>query len=264
MQPKPARRSCLSAAFSCPQETRKPLRFFTLPTVCPGALGTVFRCPHPARKRLVPWASSVYQRGSRARCHVVNGELLHSACPRGTIDCHRGGGGGRCSHYSAPENSGRTGHDAPRTVDMLALSACLLSAIVPVGIDLATLTPDQADRLRTVVVELRPTLGPRIGTFGGKTGYDHRSMDGRCRTVWVPTGTKVEDVVLVGRVEVIDHQPAGMFPGFVEVRFRGGPVVSVVPYVRIDPRFQGLHKRNASRTISERCIFRWTRAGIKA
>ena len=68
------------------------------------------------------------------------------------------------------------------------------------------------------------TLNPRIGTFGGFTGYDHRSADGRCRTFWVPTGTKVEDVVLVGRVEVIDHQPAGMFPGFVELRFEDGRV----------------------------------------
>ena len=104
---------------------------------------------------------------------------------------------------------------------MLALSVCLLSAIVPMGIDLATLTPDQADRLSSVVVELKPTLGPRIGTFGGKTGYDHRSTDGRCRTVWVPAGTKVENVVIVGRVRVIDHQPDGTFPGFTEVRFTG-------------------------------------------
>ena len=72
------------------------------------------------------------------------------------------------------ETPNRTAHNAPRTADMLALSACLLSAVGPVWIDLATLTPDQADRLssfRRRCEEERPALVPQcVGTYSGWPG----------------------------------------------------------------------------------------------
>ena len=103
---------------------------------------------------------------------------------------------------------------------MLTLAQFVLSVIGPVPIDLATVTPDRAAGLTGQLVEVCPTLGPRIGVFGKHLGHDHASADGTCRTVWTPAGEKVGRV-LVGKVEVIEHVPAGQFPGFIEIRFTG-------------------------------------------
>lgn len=103
---------------------------------------------------------------------------------------------------------------------MILLATILFTGFGPIAIDIAAISPANASELSGQLVMNRPSLGPDIGNFDGRDGYDHVSPDVLCRTVWVPEGTKV-DGWLVGRVGVIRHRPAGQFKGFVEVRFEG-------------------------------------------
>jgi hypothetical protein len=85
--------------------------------------------------------------------------------------------------------------------------------------DLATLTPAQASRLTGKRAIFRITLDSLPGEWDGFTEYDCKSPDAVERTICLYRSQDVEDEMVVeATLQLLRHDPAPGFAGFVEYR----------------------------------------------